>query len=376
MRRRAVMICIKVAPGAPAYPGIRARRPVAALTRQAPPPVRAGQGAKLDGTQEMTGFRRSVSGRRGSTRLIPVLLMLAGLAGAAPAGQPLGLGTMAPGTISHSTGLAIAGVMIEQGGPEIRVLPQSGERVLLDLLAVGELDFAVANALETWRAVAEDAERRAGSAELAVAAVLYPLRVGLFVRADGDIAGLGDLAGRRVTTGFASSPAIGRMLDAVLASAGLDRGDIVPVPVSDLIAGADRFADGRVDAFFFALGAAKLAEVSATVPLRLLSLPDAPGAEARARAVAPVVYFDDVAPRPALAGVDTPAVALSFDNLLVTRADAPAHAVEAVLRVLRREREALVARVPAFAGMAPGALGERRSDLPRHPVTRRMSPAQ
>lgn len=306
-------------------------------------------------------------------RLGLAAIALAGMSIPVAAEQPLGLGTMAPGTISHSTGMAIASVMIEEGGPEIRVLPQSGERVLLDLVDGGDLDFAIANALETWLAVAED---RPGGDDLAVAAVLYPLQVGLFVRADSDIATMADLAGHRVTTGFSSSPAIAQLLDAVLASAELGPDDIVATPVSDLISGADRFADGRLDAFFFALGAAKLAEVSASVPLRLLSLDEAPEAEARARTVAPVVYFGTVSPRPNLAGVTAPSVVLSFDNLLVARKDAPDADVEALVQVLRDTHDALVSRLPIFAGMDREALARVQPDLPFHAAAIRMSLAE
>lgn len=281
---------------------------------------------------------------------------------AAPAG-PLGLGTMAPGTLSHSTGMAIAGVMTERGGPEIRVLPNAGEAVLLELLAEGELDFAVANAMETYRAAAGTGEDR-----LAVAALLYPLQVGLFVRKDSDIASVADLAGRRVTAGYAASPAIAQLLAALLAAGGLSGESIEPVNVSDLVTGADRFSDGRADAFFFALGAAKLAEIAATVPIRLLPLPGGADAQARARAVAPVVYITTVAPRPNLAGVMDPTPVLTFDNLLVTRTDTSAEAVDAILGTLIESRQALIDRLPVFAGFDASGFDDPRPGVPFHPA--------
>lgn len=306
------------------------------------------------------GFRRLARDARG----VALWLGLSLSAGAAAAAGPLGLGTMAPGTISHSTGMAIAGVMTGRGGPEVRVLPNSGEAVLLDLLAAEELDFVVANALETHSALtAQTAPDR-----LAVAALLYPLQVGLFVRDDSDIAGVADLAGRRVTAGYAASPAIARLLDAVLAAGGVSTGDIVAVRVSDLVTGADRFAEGRADAFFFALGAAKLAEIASTTPIRLLPLPSDPEAEARARSVAPVVYVTTVTPRPGLAGVAAPTPTLTFDNLLVTRADAPVAAVEAVLDTLTEGRAELIARLPIFAGFDAARLADPRPGLPFHPA--------
>jgi uncharacterized protein len=298
-------------------------------------------------------------------------IALAGLAGPTAAQQPLGLGTMAPGTISHSTALAIAGVLTDRGGPEIRVLPNAGERVLLDLLEVGELDFAIANALEV-----HDATRGGDPAApgLVLAAVLYPLQVGLFAREDSGIVSIGDLAGRSVTSGFNSSPGIAQLLAAVLASGGLSMDDVTAVPVSDLVSGADRFLDGRADAFFFALGAAKLSEVAASVPLRLVTLPEGAEAEARAQALAPVVYLSRVEPRPALTGVIDPAIVLAFDNLLVTRPDVPGPAVEALLEVLLEDRAALIARLPVFNGLDPERLDLAPAGLPLHPAATDRAP--
>jgi len=303
-------------------------------------------------TTYTTIFRRAL--RAGAAALILG-------AGAAGAQAPMGLGTMAPGTVSHATGMAIAGVLAERGGPELRVLPNAGEAVLMDLLALGDLDFAVANALEAFTAI-----EGAPDSGVQVAAVLYPLHVGLFVRADSDLQTVADLAGKRVTAGFTASPAIARLLDAVLAGGGISTDDIVPVRVGDLVTGADRFADGRADAFFFALGAAKLMEVNAGIPLRLLALPDDPAAQERIQAIAPVAYVATLPPRPNLTGVGAPTPTLSFDNLLVTRAGVTDAAVGAVLDVLRTGKDDLIARFPAFAGLNPAGLAKPDSGMPYH----------
>ena len=294
-------------------------------------------------------------------------LLLAAAPAAAQA--PMGLGTMAPGTVSHATGMAIAGVLSERDGPEMRVLPNAGEAVLMDLLALGDLDFAIANALEAFTAM-----EAAPDAGVQVAAVLYPLHVGLFVRADSDLHNVADLAGKRVTAGFAASPAIARLLDAVLAGGGLSTDDVVSVRVGDLVTGADRFVDGRADAFFFALGAAKLMEVNSGIPLRLLALPSEPSTQERIQAVAPVAYVATLPPRPNLVGVGAPTPTLSFDNLLVTREGVPDAAVTAVLEVLRTGRDDLIARFPAFAGLDPATLTRPESGMPYHTAAQTAAP--
>lgn len=379
------MICIKAARGGSVVGcqprGVGTVAPAWELTRHprlAFHPGMLTQGLPGDGmttdreiTPRTAGRRAGVGIRRWLLGLAAMCLALAAPLAPARAQQPLGLGAMAPGTISHSTALAIAGVLTDRGGPEIRVLPNAGERVLLDLLEVGELDFAIANALEVYGA-AQTGD--AAAPKLVLAAVLYPLQVGLFVREDSGITSIADLAGRTVTTGFTASPGIGQLLGAVLATGGLSVDDVVAVPVSDLVSGADRFLDGRADAFFFALGAAKLAEVAASVPIRLVTLPEGAEAEARAQALAPVVYLAPVEPRPALTGVTAPSIVLAFDNLLVTRPDVPDAAVNALLDVLGAERAALIARLPIFAGLDPARLTQAPAGLPVHPAAADRAP--
>ncbi len=291
--------------------------------------------------------------------------------GGTVAAQPgvLGLGTMAAGSLSYGTGSVIAEMMVDDLELETRVQPHSGESTLLDLLAAGELDFAVANALEA----AEASTGEGGFAgrpldELRIAAVLYPLRVGLFVRADSDIQTIADLAGRRVTAGFSASTAIATLLEAALAGGGLATADIVPVPVTNVVAGAEQFADGRSDAFFFAIGAAKVAEIDATTPLRLLPLEGDEAARARVQAVVAEAYIDELAAGPGLVGLAGPTPVLAFDNLLLTStATAPA-VVAAVVGGLARNHESLMAAFPPFRGLDPDGLTKTGLRTPFHPA--------
>lgn len=298
---------------------------------------------------------------RGIVRAMVCLVLCLGSALAQDrADGPSALGTMAPGTISHATGTAIASLVSGTDGMELRVVPYSGEALLLQLLAAGEIDFAIVNAAE---ALASD------DPGLRVAAVLYPLQVGLLAAVDGDVQDMSDLRAQRVTTGFATSVGVARLLDAALAAGNLSTAEIDPVRVSDLLGGAERFMDRRADVFFFALGAAKLIEVNATRPIRLLPMPDDADALARVQAIVPAAYLAPIAPRPGLVGVAAPTMALTFDNLLVTRSDMSAHRVTAMLDGLAANRQALVDRVAAFRGRDPGQQGNAVPGLVRHHAT-------
>ena len=299
------------------------------------------------------------------------LIVLGVVAGGTAAAQPgvLGLGTMAPGTLSYGTGSVIAEMMVDELGLETRVQPHSGESTLLGLLAAGELDFAIANALEAAEAfTGEGGFAGRPQSDLRIAAVLYPLRVGLFVRADSGIETIEDLRGRRVTAGFSASTAIASLLEAALAGGGLTTADIVPVPVTNVVAGADQFADGRADAFFFAVGAAKVTEIDATTPLRLLPLGGDDTAKSRVGAVVAEAYVEAFTPPPGMAGLDGPLPVLAFDNLLMVGAATRPEVVTAVVEGLARHHATLMASFPPFRGLDPDGLTKDGLRTPFHPA--------
>jgi len=298
-----------------------------------------------------------------------VVLVLAVSAPATAQEGVLGLGAMAPGTLSYGAGSVIAEMMVDELGLETRVQPHSGESTLLGLVAAGELDFAIANSLEAAEAfTGEGGFEGRPQDELRIAAVLFPLRVGLFVRAESDIETIEDLGGRRVTAGFSASTAIAGLLEAALAAGGLTVDDIVPVPVTNVVAGADQFADGRADAFFFAIGAAKVAEIDASTPLRLLPLDGDAAAEARVRAVVAEAYIDSFSPAAGMAGLDGPLPVLAFDNLLLASTATPDAAVSAVVNGLARHQAALAASFAPFRGLDPEALTKAGLRTPFHPA--------
>jgi TRAP transporter TAXI family solute receptor len=307
--------------------------------------------------------------RLGHILVATALAMILVAGGAARAQGIMGLGTMAPGSLSYATGSALAEMMVQELGIETRVQPNSGESTLLALLDSGELDFAVANALEAAEAFGGEGAFAGQPLEsIRVAAALYPLRVGLFVRADSDIHSMQDLRGRRVTAGFSASAAIATLLEAALAGGGLTTADITPVPVPNVVAGADQFVDGRTDAFFFAIGAAKVSEVDASVPVRLLPLDDDEQARQRVAAVFAEAYVDRLPAAPGLAGVSEPVPALAFDNLLLTRAAVPEDVVEAVVAGIAAHHESLKASFPPFRGLDPEKLYKDGLTAPYHPA--------
>ena len=137
-------------------------------------------------------------------------------------------------------------------------------------------------------------------------AVIFPLLSSIFVRKDSPIKSLADLKGKRIPAGFSAQVTLDRIIDAVLANGGVERKDIVPVLVPNVIRGADDFVEGKIDGGFFALGAAKVLEVhKSTGGIRYLPLSDDPKAVARdAEAHELRLRAPRSSPSPAFAGVD------------------------------------------------------------------------
>ena len=91
-------------------------------------------------------------------------------------------------------------------------------------------------------------------------AIIFPIKVGLFVRADSPIKSIKDMKGKTIAYGFTSQEIIKLTVDAMLATEGLTAADLKTVLVPNLVRGVDEFMSGRVDITTFAIGSAKVAE--------------------------------------------------------------------------------------------------------------------
>lgn len=269
--------------------------------------------------------------------------------------QSFGLGTMSQGSINYAIGSAIASALDSKGGIKTVIQPASGTSSFLPLIDGGELDFGVANFVETQRAVEGHGVYLGRKLpNIRLAAVLFPIRVAVFVRADSEITSLSDLKGKRVTFGFTSQEGANDIFLALLANGGIGEKDFKPVLVPSVVRGAEEFAAGRADAFFFALGAAKTSEVHASVGgLRALPLSDAPEAVAAMRKLLPAAYLINVQPDPSLAGVEVPTTTMAHDYVLLAGKHVAAATVEKAVQTLATHKDDLVATLKAFAAFNP-----------------------
>ena len=134
--------------------------------------------------------------------------------------------------------------------------------------------------------------------------------------------------------------------------------------VPNVVRGADDFASGAADMFFFAFGAPKVREVDATVGgIRALEIPDERHGRPRKK-ILPYGYLTPATPGPFFVGVEKPMNVYTWDNMLFTNAKVKDDVVYKIIDTLENNKADLVAVQPALREFtAAGALQELRHPL-------------
>jgi TRAP transporter TAXI family solute receptor len=285
----------------------------------------------------------------------------AGLAFAPAAfAQTYGLATMQPGSLNHTTASAIAKVVKEKGGLSVLVQPTAGETVIVPLVARGEAEFGLANALEV--SVATENNRLP---DLRLIGAIHPLPTAYFARKDSGMRSMADVKGKKVVWGFSAQSVVDIVSRALLATVNLTERDITPVRVPNVVRGADDFMAGSADVFYFAFGAPKVREVDATVGgIRALEIPES-GMPA-ARKIYSDGYLAPAAPGPFYVGVEKPMGVYTWDNLIFTNAKVKDEVVIKMMETLANNKNDLVAVQPALRAFTPAGLYKKFS-TPYHP---------
>jgi TRAP transporter TAXI family solute receptor len=292
-------------------------------------------------------------------RRIVIVAVLALLAPGAWA-QALGFGAAPQGSIGYNMSAAIAKTMADAAGIQSRVQPYSGSSAVLPLVNSGELDLAVCNVMEIQEATAGEgpyAGRR--QANLRVLGVIFPLYSSVFVRKDSPVRTLADLKGKRLPYGFSAQVTLERIVDAIIATGGLTRKDVVPVLVPNVVRGADDFMEGKIDGGFFAIGAGKVAEVNKAVGgIRYLPVPDDPQALAAMRKLMPYAYVTEVKPTPAFVGLDGPTKLMAYDYLVAVGAHVKEDVVYAIAKAMYENKGKLTESFRPFGNFNPDGMGK------------------
>jgi len=278
---------------------------------------------------------------------------------AAAFAQAVGFATLPPGSLNHTTASAVAKVLSEKAGMNMLVQPTAGDNVIIPMVNRGESLMGIANAPEAAMAMKEGKQT-----DVRLIAVAHTLQTAFFVRKDSGLKTIADMKGKRVELGYSAMRTIDLLTRAMLATAGLTERDVKAVRVPNVVRGADDFASGASDMFFFAFGGPKVREVDASLPLRVLEI-DEKGMPA-ARKITPYGFLTSVQPGPIYIGVEKPMKVYSFDNLFLTNAKASDDIVYKILDTLEKNKADLVAVQPVLRAFS-AANGYKQYDIPYHP---------
>jgi TRAP transporter TAXI family solute receptor len=306
-----------------------------------------------------------------ATACVVMAVAIAGAGSATrPAGaqQPLGIGTSPQGTLTYQIGATFGQAVGDALGRQARVQPQSGTGVMVPLVDSGELDIGFVNTLEMTDAFTGTGTFEGRPQEnIRMVAVMFPIRVGMFVRDDSDIQSVEDLEGKRLAWGYTSQQIIQTVLNGVLANAGLGPDDVEQVLVPNLIRGVDEFIAGNVDAGFFAIGPAKVAEADAAVGgIRFLPMNEGDEALSRMQEAVPSSYIATVEPTATTTGVDAPLATMHYNYTMFVNAALPDELVHDLTGVLAEKSRQMAGAVPLFRQLKPEGLW-RDFGVPYHP---------
>lgn len=304
-----------------------------------------------------------------------ILLSLAATAIAGQvSAQPVTFGTTQTGGANNVLATALAKVVSESKGLQIRIIPETGIETSGPKIDAGRMDVMSANATEFSEAFHGTGPFKdtPPMKNLRIIAALYEFPVAWLVRKDSDVKTMADLKGHKGPVGFSNQIAAGDHARAVLAGGGLTEADLDGVPVPNVIKAADEFVQGNVDATFFAVGAGKVKEMASQVGgIRYLPVPDTKEALEAMRAVAPGVTISTLQPRDSDPGIVGPTPVLTDVYYLLGNEQVSDEAVTDFLDVLASKRDDLVAAAPQWQQFDPKKMYRTVEDIPWHPASKK-----
>jgi TRAP transporter TAXI family solute receptor len=285
----------------------------------------------------------------------------------APA-QTIGIATTPPGSLSHSIASAMAKVVVEKAGIQMRVQPGASHAHLA--VEKGEIELSVSTDYDVLYFI-EGVHEYAGSGRkqnIRIAMRVLPLPGVMFVRKDSDIKTLADLRGRRLGSGFNSQKSVLPVLAGYYANAGFLESDVRGVPTQNVVTAANDFTSGKTDAFLFALGSAKVKEVSASVGgLRALPLDTSPAALERMKKALPVAYPHAVTPSPVTEGITEPMQVMGYDFIMFVNKNIADELMYRLVKTIHDNKPGLVSTFPGLGSFDPAQMAKSYEGLTYHP---------
>jgi len=302
--------------------------------------------------------------------MLAVAISLAALGPYPAAAQTVAISTLPPGAINHLQASAIAKVVQEHSDLQMRIVTFNSPAAIIGAAQNKQAEFAYTSNEEAGDAFTGANEYRGKAMkDLRVAFTVFPFRVGIIVRNNSNIKTVADMKGKRVGSGWTAFRQGIALWDGLLANGGLSLKDTSPVPTTDLLRAAEDFKAGKSDAFMFAVGGPKVAEIHASIEggVRFLNMDSSPRANARMQAVRKEYQVAPVQPAPNFPGVIGPTNLMEYHIVLLAHKDTSADLVYKVVKTAHANKPALVAAHPSFAAFTPQGMAYPQSRLQYHP---------
>lgn len=192
---------------------------------------------------------------------VAAVLLTAGTANA----QMLGIGSTKGTAVAQMTA-AIAKVVSQYSGIQMRTQPMGGTQQYIPVVNAGQLEFGVGNSFQTYQAVMGIGLSKGHKYDnLRLVATLMPFTTGLEVRVKDNIRTVAQLKGKRLPYGYDGAPLFQTFMEGFLANGGLTYADVVHVPTIGLPQSWNLFKEGKVDAVIAATGTAANKEMNARI---------------------------------------------------------------------------------------------------------------
>jgi hypothetical protein len=312
-------------------------------------------------TCSKVSIRQSIAG----LALTTAATLVAGNAAA----ETVGFATLPPGAINNVQAQVIAKVAQAHSNLKIRVIPYRGGGAVAGAVNTRRAEIGISDIVEMTDASTGGGQfkgRAMPNLRIAFRVLAFPL--GIFVRKDSPIQTVAQLRGKRFATEWTAFPNSIPLSNGIMATGGISLKDVKGVPTANIIRGANDFKAGKTDAFIFAVGAPKVAEVNSAVGgIRILPIANTPEALKAVKSVRPDYFLITLPARMPFVGVLKPTTVMASDLIIYVGAHVKDATVYKFVKAVYNHKDELVKGHPSFRGHVPKLMAKQFTVAKYHP---------